>query len=741
MTASLIGAPVTRVDGRAKVTGAATYTAEITLPGMRHAVIVGSEIAAGRVVSVDDSQAMGEPGVLAVLTHEDLPEVANQPVLVLSLAGTFAHGQSFFPMQDPIVHYAGQPVAIVIGETLDAATRGAELVQVTYAESPSLTTLDQGRDQAYIPERILAGLAPGQMGRGAVDAGLAQAEITVEGTFTFAANHHNPIEPSASVASWEGDQLTLWDATQGPTATQLTLAHLLGIPASRIRVITHFVGGSFGAKAMIWAHPTLAAMAARIVGRPVKLVLTREQMFSSCGLREDNEQTITLGAGADGRLTAIRHHKLSITSAYDDWAEPALGSSGEVYACDNFEAVYHLIKGNTMTPTFMRGPGETAGLAVLESAMDELAEKAGLDPIELRLRNHADVDPVSGRPWSSKGLKECYLRGAELFGWAGRDPRPGVRRDGDWLVGTGMATAVYPVYPVMNPQRARARFYADGTAVVQTAASDIGTGAATVLTQIAAEGLGLPLNRVRVEYGDTDLPFLTASVGSAGATAGGNAVHVAVSGLREQLIAQAVADEASPLHGADPAAVTVADGVMTGPNGAESYGQLLSRNYIPETEYLGTYHHAVDERYATHSFGAQFAEVAVDAALGVVRVRRMAGVFAPGRVLNERTARSQLMGGMLWGLSQALLEASHMDPRYGRWANASLGDYLLPVNADVPDVIVETVEVDDPVVNPLGIKGVGEIGMVGMAAAIANAVHHATGRRVRSFPITIESLL
>ncbi|MFI6501266.1 xanthine dehydrogenase family protein molybdopterin-binding subunit [Nonomuraea typhae] len=742
MTA-LIGEPVTRVDGRAKVTGAAKYTAEISLPGLRHAVVVGSEIPAGQVTRIDAAEALAEPGVLNVLTHEDMPKIANQPVLMLSLAGTIAHGQSFFPMQDSTIHYAGQPVAIVVGQTLDAATRGAELVRINYEESPeSITVIDQGRDQSYIPEKILAGLAPGQMSRGDIAKGLAEAELTVEGTFTFAANHHNPIEMSASVASWEGDQLTLWDATHGPTATQISVADLLGIPVSRIRVITHFVGGSFGSKAMIWAHPTLAAMTAKIINRPVKLALTREQMFTGCGLREDNEQTITLGATAEGRLTAIRHHKLSITSAYDDWAEPALGSSGELYACENFDAAYHLIKGNTMTPTFMRGPGEAAGMAVLECAMDELAEKAGLDPIELRLRNHTDTDPNSGRPYSSKGLKECYQRGAELFGWAGRDPRPRSQRDGDWLIGTGMASALYPVYGLMNPQRARARLYADGTAVIQIAASDIGTGAATVLTQIGAEGLGLPLDRVRVEYGDTDLPFQAASVGSAGSTAGGNAVHVAATGLRRQLIEQAVADENSPLHGADPDTITATGGLMTGPGGAkESYGELLSRNFIPETDYLGSYHHKEPEDYALLNFGAQFAEVAVDAELGIVRVRRLAGVFAPGRVLNRKTARSQLMGGMLWGMSQALLEATHMDPRYGRWANPSLGDYLVPVNADAPEVMVETVEVEDRFINPLGIKGIGEIGMVGMAAAIANAVHHATGKRVRSFPITIESLL
>ncbi|MER6111405.1 xanthine dehydrogenase family protein molybdopterin-binding subunit [Streptomyces hirsutus] len=741
-TPSAIGQPLDRVDGRPKVTGSAHYSAEIPLPDMAYAYVVGSRIAAGRVSGIDASAATAEDGVLAVLTHENLPRIAEQPPLVPSLAGTAAPGQTYFPMQDDIVHYAGQQIALVVADTWERAQHAAHLLRVSYEETAPVTTLDQGRDRAYVPERIFGGWIPGRIERGDVEAGLRDADVRVEATYTYAANHHNPIEPSGTTALWDGDTLLLYDSTQGVNATQMTVSRLLGVPMQRIRVIGHYAGGSFGCKAMIHAHPTLAALAAREVGRPVKLALTREQMFTSVGHREEQEQHVTLGATREGRLTAIRHHKLSPTSPFDDWAEPSLGTSSQIYACPHYEGVYRLFRANTMTPTFMRAPGEASGMHALECAMDELAHELGVDPVELRLRNHTDVDAMSGFPWSSSGLRECYERGARRFGWSGRDPRPATRREGDWLIGTGMATATYPVAPLANPQRARARLYADGTAVVQAATPDFGTGVATVMTQVAADGLGMSVERCRFENGDTDLPNIAAAVGSAGAGMISAAVHSAATALRGQLINKAVADAGSPLHGANPVDVVVRDGVMTAGTASEAYTDLLRRNVQPDAEALGQWNPpAHDIPYGMMTFGAQFAEVAVDAELGLVRVRRMTGAFAPGRVLNAKTARSQLMGGMLWGLGQALLEANHMAPDTGRWANSSLAEYLVAVNADAPDVDVELIEVEDAIVNPLGVKGVGEIGQVGVAAAIANAVHHATGRRVRKLPITIEDLL
>jgi xanthine dehydrogenase YagR molybdenum-binding subunit len=591
------------------------------------------------------------------------------------------------------------------------------------------------------------------MERGDAAAGLAQAGLHIDAAYTFAANNHNAIEPPAATARWDGDALVLHDATQGVNATQLTVARLLGLPLSKIRVKSQYVGGSFGGKAMVWHHPALAALAAREVGRPVKLALSRGQMFTACGHREEQEQQITLGATHEGRLTAIRHHKLSPTSHFDDWAEPSLNVAAQMYACEHYEGVYRLIRANTMTPTFMRAPGDATGMFALECAMDELAERLGVDPLELRLRNFADVDPVSGNPWSSNGLKECYERGAARFGWHDRDPAPRSRREGDWLIGTGMAAAAYPVTPPITPQRARARLYADGSVVVQAATPEFGTGVATVMAQVAADALAVPVERCRFEKGDSDFPHISAAVASAGAGMISAAVHVAATSLRDQLIAQAVSDSTSPLHTADPAQVVVRDGVMTVSGGAgstgsaksaasEAYTDLLRRNLQPDAEASGVWDPPTPETpYGMATFGAQFAEVAVDEELGLIRVRRMTGAFAPGRVLNAKTARSQLMGGMLWGLGQVLLESNHMDAGRGRWVNSDLAEYLVAVNADAPDVDVELIEVEDSVVNPLGVKGVGEIGLVGANAAVANAVHHATGRRFRKMPITVEDVI
>jgi xanthine dehydrogenase YagR molybdenum-binding subunit len=735
------GRSVDRVDGYEKVTGGARYSGEIVLPGLTHAALVGATIASGRVTAIDTGDALAAGGVLGVLTHENLPKVAGEPHLLPSLVGGPAPGQSFFPMQDEVVHYAGQPVALVVADSHERAQYAASLVAVSYERTPSVTTIDEGRDIAVEAEMLFGGLMPARNERGAVERGLAEADVRVDAEYRMAANHHNPIEAPTTTAVWDDDRVTIYDSTMGVRASQLTVAHLLGIPLSKIRVIGHFVGGSFGMKAMVWPHVTLAAMAAQHVRRPVRLALTRPQMFTSNGQREEQEQRLTLGATRDGRLTAIRHEKLSITSPFDDWAEPATGVSSQLYACENFEGFHRLIHGNTMTPTFTRGPGESVGSFVLESAMDELAHELGMDPVELRVQDHAKVDP-HGNPWSSDGLEECLRRGAERFGWEDRDPTPRSRRDGDWLIGHGMAAAGYPVPLFMPAQRARARIYADGSAVVETGTPEFGTGVRTVMTQVGADALGLPLEAVSASAGDSDLPNTSSAVGSAGATMVSAAVHAAGMALRDQLVAMAVADDKSPLHGADPDAVQVEDGRMTLNDEADTYADLLGRNRMTYAEAPGVWQPPpLDTPHGLLTFGAQFAEVAVDPELGLVRVRRMLGAFAPGRVLNPKLARSQLIGGMLWGLGQALLEGNQMDARHGRWGAASLGEYLVPVNADAPDVTVELIEVEDEGINPLGVKGVGEIGQVGVAAAIANAVFNATGRRIRALPLAAELVM
>jgi xanthine dehydrogenase YagR molybdenum-binding subunit len=739
-----IGAPVDRVDGRAKVTGTARYSAEIALEHLAYAAVVGAAIPAGRVGAIDVEAALAQRGTLAVLTHENLERIAAPPRLLPSLAGAAAPGESFFPMQDDAVHYAGQPVAMVIADSHERAQYAASLVDVRYDRAASTTSIDEGRADAYEAESLFGGLFPGRMERGDVENALAGAPVHVETTLRMAANHHNTLEPPATTAVWDEDRLTLYDSTMGVRASQLTVAQLLGLPLSRVRVITEFVGGGFGAKAMVWPHVTLAAMAARSVGRPVKLVLTRPQTYTSHGHREEQEQRITLGAGGDGRLTVVRHEKLSITSPFDDWAEPATGVSSQLYAVDHYLGVHRLIRGNTMTPTFTRGPGETFGVSALETAMDELAYQVGVDPVELRLRNRATTDPF-GHPWSSDGFEECLRVGAETFGWQHRDPVPRSQSDGNWLIGSGMASAAYPVAFFMPTQQARARIYDDGSAVFGASAQEFGTGATTAMTQVAADALGVRLEGTRFEAGDTDLPNTSSAVGSSGAMMVSSAVYDAGRQLRRQLIDLAVHDDQSPLHGADPASIEVRDGAMMladRPDVRETYADLLRRHRRLDAEALGSWTPPpLDTPHGLLTFGAQFAEVAVDADLGLVRVRRLVGAFAPGRVLNPKLARSQLMGGMLWGIGQALLEGNRMDSRSGRWASNNLGEYLVTVNADAPDVVVEFVDVEDSVVGPLGVKGVGEIGQVGVAAAIANAVFHATGRRVREFPIRPELVM
>jgi xanthine dehydrogenase YagR molybdenum-binding subunit len=739
-----VGRSLCRVDGPEKVTGRARYSTEITVPNVVHAAIIGATVPSGRVTGVDTTAATATRGVLAVLTHENLPRLAAQPHLLPSLVGAAAPGESFFPMQDDVVHYAGQPVSLVVADSHERAQYAASLVDVSYETAAFVTTIDDGRESAYEAERLFGGLMPGRSERGDVEAALANAEVRIDVSYRMAANHHNPLEAPCATAVWDGGRLTLYVSTMGIRSTQLTVAQLLGLPLADVRVVTHFVGGGFGSKAMVWPNVTLTAMAARYVGRPVKLMLTRPQMFTSTGHREEQEQQLSLAATGDGRLTALRHEKLSITSQFDDWAEPATGVSSQLYACPNFLGVHRLIRGNTMTPTFTRGPGEALGVSVLETAMDELAYKVGVDPVELRILNHTDVDP-NGHPWSSDGLVACLQLGAERFGWKHRDPAPRSSRDGDWLIGTGMASAGYPVAMFMPVQSARARVYADGSAVAETGTQEFGTGVLTVATQVAADALGVDFSAMRFQAGDTDLPNTSAAVGSMGTTMVSAAVHEASTALCAQLVAMAVADEGSPLHGVDPAMVQVADGRMAlpdRPDAGETYSELLQRNRLNDVEATGSWRPPpLDAPFGMLTFGAQFAEVAVDPELGLVRVRRLLGAYAPGRVLNPMLARSQLMGGMLWGLGQALLEGNQMDPRSGRWGASNLAEYLVSVNADAPDVSVEFVDVKDEVVNPLGVKGVGEIGQVAVAAAIANAVFHATGRRVRELPMAPELVM
>ena len=729
-----IGAPLDRVDGRLKVTGAATYSAEFPIPGLVYAVMVTSSIGSGRVARIDTSRARNQPGVIAVLTHENAPRVKAGK-------GAASPQDRVLPiLQDDLVRYDRQPVALVVADTFERATDAADSIEVFYEALQPVTQFDRG--EKYTPKELND--KPPVYARGDADAALREATVSVDYTYVTPVEHHNPMEPHATIAQWEGDNLTLHDATQGVFGTRKRAAEIFDIPESNVRVISSFIGGGFGCKGSMWPHSALAAMAAKAVGHPVKLVVTRPQMFGSVGYRPRTVQRVALGAAKDGTLTATIHETSSQTSTFDEFSEPSGLISRSLYKVPNVRTSHTNVRLNVATPTFMRAPGESSGSFALESAMDELAVALGMDPLALRLKNYAETDLEEQKPYSSKSLRACYLLGAGKFGWSQRNPTPGAVREGNELVGVGMATATYPTN--RSAASAVARLSGDGSATVQSGSQDLGTGAYTIFTQLSAETLGLPVERVHFDLGDTNMPPTPVSGGSQTTASVGSAVYAACQAVIAKAIAMAVADKASPLAGLPASAVIAQDGKLVAksdPSRGETYAQLLGRN---QTTALEAYATATPEKenedpYSKHAFGAQFAEVRVDAELGTVRVSRMVGAFASGRILNAKTARSQYLGGMVWGISMALHEETRPDVRSGRIMTANLADYLVPVNADIPAIEAYFVEENDTHVNPIGVKGIGEIGIVGGAAAVANAVYNATGKRIRELPITPDKLL
>ncbi|TGE03793.1 xanthine dehydrogenase family protein molybdopterin-binding subunit [Hymenobacter fodinae] len=756
---SVVGQPVNRIDGLAKVTGQARYAAEYDLPGLTYAALKTSTIAKGRITRIDATAALREPGVLAVLTHENLPKMAQTPNTLAGKYAIYGMHMGYMPMTGDEIFYAAQPVAVVVADTFERATQAAALVQVTYEEARPVASYQSAQAEVFDPNGQGFVFDLKKVTRGNPQAALAASPVQVKATYVHAINHHNPMEPGATIAHWEGpDRVTVYDSTQAVAMSQQSLAVVLGLPQEQVRVITKFIGGGFGCKFNLWPHTVLATLAAKAVGRPVKLVLTRQLMFTSLGHREDQEQTITLGATQEGKLTTLIHEKTSTTSPWDIFAEPNAAILNWLYACPNYESSHRVARANVMTSTYMRAPGESPGSFAIECGLDELAAKLNLDPLEIRLRNYADLDSGTGQPWSSKGLKECYRRGAELFGWSKRSRQPGVTRDGQLLVGWGMATASYPVRPAQG--RARVRLYADGHALVQTSATDLGTGTYTIITQVAADGLGLPMDRVRFELGDSTLPTAPASGSSVAAATVSSSVHLAIQDVWQRLAAMAVRDSQSPLFKAPLTDLTNEQDRLVlrkDPSKGESFAALLQRQGLTDIEGVGNSKSgegfeadqlAFDNKPGTkqtkrsmYSFGVHFCEVKVDPDLGTVRVSRWVSVMDGGRILNPKTARSQIIGGAIMGIGSALMEATNRDEYFARYTNADLAGYHVPINADIPDMTVEFVDGHDPYVNAMGVKGIGEVAMVGSVAAVANAVYHATGKRVRSLPIIPSKVL
>jgi xanthine dehydrogenase YagR molybdenum-binding subunit len=686
------GAPLNRIDGVQKVTGAAKYAYEYPVDNVTYVFPVQSTIAKGRVVSIDASAARALHGVIAVFSHENAPQLA--PVNDAKLA----------VFQSEAIAYRGQFVAAVVAETLEMARQAAELVVVRYEEQPHDVELRADRTDLYTPQ-IVNPFYESDTVSGDVETALAQAPVSLDYVYTTPAEHPNPLEPHTTVAVWNEDSVTLYDANQGPHPIRDTVATAFKLPPERVRVISQYVGGAFGSKVDTHPHVLLAVMAAQVARRPVKLALTRQQMYALAGYRSPTIQRVQLGAERDGQLTAIAHDIVEQTATIHEFADPTAVPTRVMYAAPNRRTTHRLARLDVPATAWMRAPGECPGMFALESAMDELAIACGLDPIELRIRNEPAVDPESGRPFSSRNLVACLREGAQRFGWQPRDPTPRLRRAGPWLIGTGVAASSYPA--LQFPAAALVKVDQAGNYQVRIDAIDIGTGAWTALTQIAADALEVPPERVQLGIGDTSLPQALWATASTGTASWGWAIFNAASALRARLQEE--------FGGSVPA------------EGLEATGTFQAN---PEAQ-----------QYAMQAFGAQFAEVRVNMDTGEVRVPRLLGVFAAGHIINPKTARSQFLGGMTWGLSMALHEESVLDPRFGDYVNHDFAEYHIATNADVGTIDVSWIDEEDPHVNPMGVKGIGEIGIVGTAAAIANAVYHATGIRVRDLPITLDKLL
>ncbi|MEV0055924.1 xanthine dehydrogenase family protein molybdopterin-binding subunit [Saccharopolyspora shandongensis] len=686
-----VGESISRVEGGEKIRGQARYAFEQPAHHPAYLFPLQARIATGRVTSIDASAALAVEGVLAVFTHENAPELApgDDPELAI--------------LQSDRIAFRGQLVGGVIAETLETARHAASLVRIEYQAEEHDTDFRADRDDLDAPDHINPTFAT-DTDEGDVEAALASAAVALDKTYTTPAEINNPLEPHATIAIWSDDELTLYDSTQGVTMVQQAVAPLFGLAPEQVHVIAPHVGGGFGAKVAPHGNVVLAAMAAKLVAsRPVKLALTRHQMFSLVGSRTPTVQRIRLGADSEGRLVAISHDVIEETPRFKEFAEQTAVCTRTMYAAPDRRTTHRLVALDIPPLTYMRAPGEAPGMFALESAMDEMAIACDLDPVEFRIRNEPESDPETGLPYSSRNLVACLLEGARRFGWAHRERTLRARRENGWLVGTGVAASTYPVFRIPGSS-ARVRATPNGRFVVQIAAMDIGTGTWTALRQVAADELGVPFEEVELQIGDSALPGAAPAGGSVGLGCWGTAIHNGARELRERLETGGLPDEGLEAIGAD-----------TG------------------TPYEG--------QYAMHSFGAQFAEVRVREDSGEIRVPRLLGVFAAGRIINPKTARSQLLGGMTMGLSMALHEAGELDSRFGHVVNHDFATYHIATNADAGTIEVDFLDEEDPYVNPLGAKGIGELGIVGTAAAIANAAHHATGVRVRDLPITLDKFL
>lgn len=711
---AIAGRAVPRVDGRLKVTGQARYAADAEVPDVLFASIVGATVARGTVDAVHTDAARRVSEVVDVITD-------------------FA-GLSL-PYDPAQVSAFGQAVAVVVATTLEAAAHAASLVAVRYSTQAQLTDIDSRDAAAQNPD------PDRDYSRGDADRALRDSTVVTDLHFSMDRNNHNPMEINAVVARWDGDRLTVWDKVQSVSGARRQYADALGVPAENVRVMSPFVGGAFGNAGQVWPHQMIAAHAARRVGRPVKLMLTRRQLYSVTGYRPRNRQRLAIGADRSGRIAAIVHEGTVETSRYRPYVDNVSGAASYMYQAPNMRSTLRTVALDVNPGNQMRGPGHLSGNFVLESAMDDLAHRLAMDPIALRLQNEPTRDQEDGIPFSTRRLPECLRSGAAAFGWSRRNAVPRSVREGAQLIGFGVAAASFVT--IVSPCAASARLLPDGNVEISCGASDIGPGTYTAMSQVGADALGVGLHRVRFTLGDSNLPVAPAQTGSRLMASAGSSIDNVGRVLRDRIVRMAVTDPGSPLSGLAPGDVEVVDGRMRArdePARGERYEDVLRRRRLAEVSVEQDW--APDAaRYSMHAYGAVFAEVTVDEALGTVRVRRMFASYDAGRIVNPMLARSQAIGGMVMGIGAALLEATHLDHRDGRIVNANMSDYLVPINADVPDLDAEFLPGEDLIADPIGVKGIGELVIVGVPAAIANAVFNATGRRVTGLPITLDKLM
>lgn len=729
-----IGSDVARVDGRLKVTGAARYTADHPVDRPLHGHVVISSIARGRLRAMNVDAARAAPGVVAV--HTPFAPLRLYP-------GPPGFGENYVPLQDREVRFRGQIIGLVVAETPEQARDAAALITATYDEAPARTSLSAGLPGVPSPGRDPEGPSPNPTvlapGVRTIDAALRASAVVVDSTLHQEPQSHVPMEPHGTTAVWQHDHLTVYSGSQIPPLYAATVAARIGTPPDRVRVISTFVGGGFGARVPAWSEAALAAAAARALGRPVRLTLTREQSMILTGHRPVLTQRVRLGADRDGTLNAVSHQSFAEMPAVGGWPLiPATETTGALYRTRNLALDQRLVPMDTPATWAMRGPNEMPGAFALETAMDELAVTLGMDPVELRLRNEATTVPATGQAWTSRRLADCYRIGAERFGWAHRNRAAGARVEGDWLIGTGMASAIYPAHS--EPGAVRMQLRDTGQVVVSASTPDIGTGAYTMVSIVASDALGVPMERVTAELGDSSLPLGAPSVGSRAAGILAPAIQSAARAAITALTELAVRTVGSPFEGRDPAGLTYREGRIEGGTDSASFADLLGVARQPAVEVMTPQQAPQNSNLAAHGFGAHFCEVRVHRHTGEPRVNRFTSVFDVGRVLSARTARSQLVGGIVFGIGGALLENNPLEEN-GRFAAGNLGDYLVAVNADIPPIDVTWLDYTDTAFSSAGARGLGELGTVGSAAAVANAVFDATGIRVRDLPVTLDKLI